>query len=338
MPRLTTSRGDIAGVVFAAALFAVLVMVPQEIAVAPPAPPVIDLVMASRDTVFTSQSSEVFCVAHQDDSNALTYIWSSPNGVLFPSTDSAVWVAPEESGSYAIVVQVQDEAGGFATDAVTITVEQNEPPTVLSVSATPADLLPGQSATLFCKAVDQEGQNIAYDWIAPQGVTDANGPTATWTAPAQPGTHYVAVRVTDEMGAGRTRNVAIDVTCPDPPAIEELLVWPALPDYTKTDIRGGYRLLRGSLTECQIECVAIAPYGDLSYEWSSTEGTIAGKGPIVLFTPPNATAEVYVTVKVGDVCGQSVQDELRFLVFQREDYSTEIVTNEVGCLRCMYGY
>ena len=328
---------DIAGVLFALALFLTFLVVPIGTAAPPPVPPVIDLVVASRATLFGTQSTEVFCVAHHEDNLPLTFRWSSTDGTLIPSGDSALWFAPEADGEYFIEVLVQDDAGGEATDGVTIIVRENQPPEVTAISAVPDTILPGESTVLWCDAADPEGQAISFEWMAPSGELSGIGDEVDWTAPARPGMHRVAVLVTDELGATSAATVEIEVACPEPPEISELLVWPAMPDYTTEDIRGGYRLLRGSLTQCEIECVAGVSEGPLFYDWSCTEGTIAGEGPIVLFTPPDATTEVDVTVKVRNVCDQWVEAVILFRVFQREEYPVE-TESMPGCLRCLYRY
>ncbi|MBN1152697.1 MAG: PKD domain-containing protein [Dehalococcoidia bacterium] len=335
MARLRTSPGDITGIVFALALSSLFVIAPPATAETPPAVPVISMVMASRTTVFTAQSTELFCVAHHDDGAPLTYTWSSTTGKLVPSGDSAIWFAPEDAGTYSIGVEVHDEAGAIAYDSLEVMAVENLAPAVSAVTADPDALLPGESATIACEAQDLEGHSITYDWISSTGTLSGSGPVVTWTAPALPGSHHVVVRVRDEMGAVRTRNVAVSVRCPNPPSIQEVLVWPTLPDYTKEDMRGGYRLLRGSLTSCELECIATTPYGDIAYEWSCTDGSIEGRGPIVLFIPPNDTAEVHVSVRATDVCGNSDEQELVFWVYQREEYSNEILSNPGGCLRCL---
>jgi hypothetical protein len=331
------SSADIAGVLFGLALFSTFLAVPIGTAAPPPEPPVIDLVVASRTSLFGSQSTELFCVAHQVDDLPLTYSWSSTAGTLVPSGDSALWFAPETGGDYSIEVLVQDDAGSQATDGVIISVRENSPPEVTAISALPAEVLPGESTALRCVAADPEGQALSFEWMAPSGELSGIGGEVGWTAPSRPGTHRVAVLVTDELGAARVATVAIEVSCPEPPEIRELLVWPTMPDYTTEDIHGGYRLLRGSLTECEVECVASVSSGPLVYQWSCTDGAITGEGPIVLFTPPNATAEVDVTVKVSNVCGQWTEAEVLFRVFQREEYPVE-TESMPGCLRCLYGY
>jgi hypothetical protein len=331
------SSADIAGVLFGLALFSTFLVVPIGTAAPPPEPPVIDLVMASRTSLFGSQSAELFCVAHQVDDLPLSYHWWSPDGTLLPSGDSALWFAPETGGEYVIQVTVQDDAGGQAVEAVSISVQENSPPEVTALHATPDTILPGESTIVRCVAADPEGQAITFEWIAPSGELSGIGGEVDWTAPSRPGTHRVAVLVTDELGATSVGTVEIEVTCPEEPVISELLIWPAMPDYTTQDVRGGYRLLRGSLTECEIECVASVPQGPLFYEWSASEGSIAGEGPIVLFTPPNTTTEVDVTVKVSNVCGQWTEAAVLFRVFQREGYPVE-TESLPGCLRCLYGY
>jgi len=326
---------DIAGVLFALALVFVLVAAPAA-TVTIPAVPVIDMVMASRSTVFATQSTDIFCAAHQDDGSHLSYTWSSSSGMLVPDGDSAVWIAPEEAGTYTIGVEVRDEAGSIAYESMNVIAVQNQAPTISSVTAQPSMLLPGETATVTCIATDAEGHVIRYDWLSSMGTIAGGGASITWTAPDAAGTHYVLVRAIDELGATCTRNVPISVRCPEPPEIEQLLVWPTLPDYTTVDLYGNYRLLRGSLTSCELECIA-APrnYGEPAFQWSCTAGTIEGWGPLVLFVPPNAATEVVVTVTISDMCGKSDEAELLFKIYQREEYSNETLSNPGGCLRCL---
>ena len=332
------ASAEAAGAAFALVLFSLFVLTPTGSVEPAPAVPEISFMMASRGTVFGTESSEVFCVAHHADGSPLTYVWSSDGGMLLPRTDSAVWFAPEMPGQYAISVEVLDTAGAAATEFLSITVAPNEAPIIASLSAGTDSLLPGESTLLRCEAHDVEGHTLSYSWMGPSGSLSGSGPEVTFIAPVRADSYHVAVTVTDELGASSSQVLELNVVCPEPPAITELLVWPSLPDYTKPDMRGGYRLLRGSLTQCELECITVVPDDDVTYQWTCTEGTIEGAGPIVLFIPPNATTEVVVTLRVSDACGQYAEASETFKVFQREPYSTEIVTNEVGCLRCLRGY
>jgi hypothetical protein len=56
---------------------------------------------------------------------------------------------------------------------------------------------------------------------------------------------------------------------------------------------------------CQIVCNASDPDGDeLSYEWSTTGGNIAGTGPEVIWTAPEEVGTYDITVVVEDVQGR----------------------------------
>lgn len=332
-PRI--SPGDIAGIAFALAVFSLFTVAPPASNEAAPAVPVIKLLMASRTTIFTTRSTEIFCVAEHDDGSQLTYTWSAASGMLVPSTESAVWFAPEEPGTYAIGVEVRDEAGAIAYDSLSLTAIENQPPTISALTAEPAMLLPGESAIVTCAAEDAEGHSLTYEWLAATGAVAGSGPAVNWTAPAIPGAHYIVVRVSDELGATRTGNAMVSVQCPQPPVIEQVKVWPTVPDYTKEDMRGGYRLLRGSLTSCELECLAATPYGDLIYEWTCTSGSIEGRGAVILFVPPDEMSEARVTVKVTDLCGNSNEAELLFWIYKIEEYSNEPLSNPGGCLRCL---
>ncbi len=338
MARPRTSPGDIAGVFFALALFAAMfASTTSHSAASPVSAPVIDILMASRTSVFNMQSTELYCVAHQDDGSPLTYFWTCSGGAVVPSGDSALWFAPDSPGAYPIVVEVNNDMGGFAVAAVFVTVVQNQPPEIVSLTAEPDEVQPGGSAVLTCEVHDPEGQALTYEWLGPSGDIAGSGPTVTWIAPYRSGEHVTALRVTDELGASSTKNLTLYVACPVPPVVDKLVVWPTMPDYTKVDIHGDYRLLHGKYTKCEIECDAIGQEGQLTYEWSCTEGSIEGTGDLVIFTPPHKTTDVHVTVRVSDTCGQTADSELLFHVYMGDDYPTA-VDFLPGCMRCLRGY
>jgi len=57
----------------------------------------------------------------------------------------------------------------------------------------------------------------------------------------------------------------------------------------------------GRLDDCQIECNASDPDGDiLTYTWSADEGSISGEGAVVTWTVPDANGAYTITVKVDD--------------------------------------
>ena len=103
----------------------------------------------------------------------------------------------------------------------------------------------------------------------------------------EPGVYEVSVAY-DGLGGDATGSALVTVASPEPPVIETLIVRRSFPAYTKT-YSWGYRLLRGSRCECEIECVASAGDKELFYEWSATGGAIEGEGAAVLFVAPPPT-------------------------------------------------
>ena len=131
--------------------------------------PVIQSVTASPSTVATEGTTNISCIATDEDGDDLTYSWSSqqgnfPNGV---SGSSIQWQAPSESGNYSIAVTVSD---GTATDQdfINVNVEQsgggNQPPNAPS-NPTPAHQATNQSINInlswFCS--DPDGDTLMYD-------------------------------------------------------------------------------------------------------------------------------------------------------------------------------
>jgi len=324
--------GDVAGVVFAIALFAVFFFVPLTKAEPENVAPAIDTLSSSQDQLYGSQSCELHCSAHDDDEDPLTFVWSSTDGEVTPSGATATWTAPRQQGSYAVMVEVEDGNGGYDMSCVIVTVARNQAPAIKTVTCSPSLMLPGELSTVSCDASDPDGHALAYEWSSSSGEVSGNGPTITWTASSAPGTYLVAVRVSDGLGGDSTHCVLLCVAPADPPVIDQLIVRPFLPEYTK-EYPWGYRVLRGRLCECEIECVASAEGKEISYTWFCEQGTIEGSGPVVLFTPPNnpTKCDVHVTATASDAFGHSTCGEVLFKVFNREEYQKEPDEIPGGC-------
>ena len=288
----------------------------------PNSPPEVDSVVSTLDVLFPTQSCDIRCAAHDVDGDALVVRWSTSGGTLEPLGEGARWTAPDRPGSYSVMAEVEDGNGGYDAGILVIEVARNEPPLLSSIAATPALVLPGSVVRLACSAVDPDGHALGYEWSSPDGDVSGVGPLVTWTAPSIPGVYEVSVRAYDGLGGDATGSALVTVASPEPPVIETLIVRPFLPAYTKT-YSWGYRLLRGSRCECEIECVASAGDKELFYEWSATGGAIEGEGAAVLFVPPDRTTAVTVTVTVKDAFGHSAADDVLFKVFQREVYPPE---------------
>jgi len=329
-----SSRGfpaiDTLGPIFALALFLSFALVPVAAAEPPNSPPEVSSVVSSHQKLFPTQSAEIHCVAHDPDGDTLSFLWSTSGGVLEPRAESTRWTAPERAGTYSILAEVEDGRGGYDAGILVIEVVRNEPPVLESIVASPDLVLPGGKVQLSCSATDPKGHALGYEWSSTTGEAEGIGPSVTWTAPSAPGVYDVSVRVYDGLGGQASASAEVTVASPEPPTIQSLIVRPFAPEYTK-EYDWGYRLLRGRLCECEIECVASAGEKDLTYEWTATLGTIEGQGAAVLFVPPNGNADVTVTVTVKDAFGFSASKDVHFKVFLREAFIEDRDEVPGGC-------
>ena len=330
-PSKRFSTGDIAGVAFAIALCATFFIVSPADAKPVNSPPTIEEVMTTVDRLYCGEESTLYCIASDADADDLTYVWSSTEGILAADGPTARWTAPRRAGTSSVMVQVDDGKGGLQSEFVLFTVLKNQSPMIESVQCSPDRVLPGQVCTLSCNARDPDGQPLTYEWTSTRGDISGEGNTVEWTAPYASGTCTVSVWVSDGYGGEVVSSDLIEVLSPVPPTIEAMIVRFFVPEYSK-EYDWGYRLLRGRMCECEIECIASADGKELTYEWSCSDGSIEGSGPSVLFIPPQKRTDVHVTACVRDEFGQTSSAEVLFRVLTREGYS-EIDAVPGGC-RC----
>ena len=155
-------------------------------------------------------------------------IWSAPAGSLgtpsngtsaSPYTATVDWQAPAAEGTYSISVALSDSGtllcGGrnsvSGTVDVLVTTSTNRPPVVGTLTASPTQLLPGQSAALLCAASDPDGDPITYAWSADTGTLTANGASATFVG-TLPGVATVTCTASDPRGAAGSGTVRVSIT------------------------------------------------------------------------------------------------------------------------------
>lgn len=330
--RTVLSTHDIVGIGVGLLVFAVIPFVPTTQPEPPNAVPHIETIHASQTSVYARDSCTLVCQAGDADGDDLAYAWSATDGEMKPLRARAQWTAPVAPGKYALTVEVRDDKGGADTTSMIIEVRQNEAPTIDGVQCETAVLLPGEATTLTCVAHDPDGHELAYEWSCTSGELVSVASEAVWTAPQAPGAYLVTARISDGYGGTKVQSVLLDVLSPEPPTIHQMSIFPLLPEYSKESSQG-FRLLRGSLCECEIECIATAGGKDLVYEWTTSAGSIHGEGPTALFVPPAKRAEVVVSVIVTDILQQSDHAEVFFDVFNREAYA-ERDDSEIGCVSC----
>ncbi len=192
--------------------------------------PIIDALVAEPNTVGSGATTVLTCVAHDVDGSITKYEWSAPAG-SFPNggtvettdapTNTIVWTAPTEIGSYALSCKVYDSGGmfgGSATASAIVVIDVaalSLAPVIESFTSDSATLLPGEAVAISCLATDPDNDSISFSWETTGGTIsddmDPDPENVTWTAPAVAGIYVVTVTVTDSSGAAASRTLTFEV-------------------------------------------------------------------------------------------------------------------------------
>ena len=171
-------------------------------------------------------------------------------------------------------------------------VPANHPPVITSLKAEPEAVSPSGVCQIECIALDEDDDELSYEWSASDGNIDGDGAAVNWSAPESEGIYNIMVEVTDGNGGEVTDSITITVRVNGPPAI--------------TSLKADMDWVTPS-SSCNITCNAEDPDGDkLSYEWSANGGVISGTGSVVTWTAPDAAGLYNITVVVTD--GQGGED------------------------------
>ena len=93
----------------------------------------------------------------------------------------------------------------------------NGAPVVTSLETDAIEVKPGAACILSCSAWDPDGDDMHYEWLASAGQIAGDGPTATWTAPAEPGLYEITVLVSDDSGNQAHKAISIRVEAQETP-------------------------------------------------------------------------------------------------------------------------
>jgi hypothetical protein len=179
---------------------------------------------------------------------------------------------------------------------------------------------PSSSIEVTCNASDRDGDELSYDWSAGKGIISGTGPEITWTAPEEIGVCDVTVFVDDGQGGNVTGSLMLFAANGTHAIIENLTVTAREPKYLK-EYSWGYKV--GREKEYDIECVSSNTSGELVYEWLCDGGEITGEGSVIMWTAPNTSCDVTVTVVVFDAAGYVDNESIFFEV--------------VACTSCTFG-
>lgn len=246
--------------------------------------PVIQSVQASPAEVPHNGTSSLVCIATDADRDSLTYAWSARLGSISAEGSEARWTAPIEAGQYWVKVIVNDGAA-LDVDSARITVLQNRPPVIASLTSSSAEVSRGNTATVTCQADDADGDYLRYTWTATSGTIESSGESVQWRAPQTSGAYWIRVAVSDGFDIS-TDSLQATVLANRPPIIRSLIANPT-------------ELVHGA--NSNLTCIATDDDGNnLTYTWTPRAGTIQGSGSAVQWRAPEMTGKFWIMVAVTD--------------------------------------
>lgn len=185
--------------------------------------------------------------------------------------------------------------GFMQSDASAIPVvdqlQVNRSPVITSLKVSRDIITPLGNCQISCIASDPDGDDLNYKWLAEEGEITGGGYKIIWTAPSDEGVYSVSINISDDEKSVE-EIVNIEVRNNNSPIITELLA----------DVEW-----LNPLESCHIICRAEDSDNDeLNYRWTTVEGSIAGTGPIIIWTASPQPGPQSITVIVSDEYGGSV--------------------------------
>ncbi|MFW6056342.1 MAG: Ig-like domain-containing protein [Chloroflexota bacterium] len=177
-------------------------------------------------------------------------------------------------------------------------------PEVIAITASTDRILPGDTVSVSCEAVDPDDEALTYVWSETAGEIVGNSSTVEWTAPDSEGLYQVMVTVSDE--AGNTDDGSLALRVRDNTAPEILVMESEVSEETGWVVPG---------TSVYIECETEDADGDeLTYAWSATAGDLYGEGESILWVAPEEPDTYWVTLVVEDTYGATAERSIPLTV------------------------
>lgn len=189
------------------------------------------------------------------------------------------------------------------------------PPRIKMLAADQSTLLRGDTANVYCTAVDRDtADTIAYTWRSSRGSISGSGSRIRWIAPNSIEIDTIFCIIRDLHGAQDSSSVIINVTATviAPPIINRFIANPR-----KFNPGGTSR----------ITCSAHDPNGDtLSFSWSAVVGSITGSDSIIQWTAPDSIGNYFVFCRVDDKHGGATLDSIELEVRDLSQHQTGTLT------------
>jgi hypothetical protein len=195
---------------------------------------------------------------------------------------------------------------------------ENYPPRIKALVAEDTVAVAGSLMDIFCTAVDRESDSLIYYWSVNPGDPDTNS-VLNWNVPEETGLYRLMCQVQDEGGLWAMDSVDVHV-------VEKINYPPVIEDFVVEEL---IIYFNGST---EVSCIASDANGDeLTYEWTTSAGTIEGEGMTITYFAPAEVTNAYLVCEVTDTDNAKDIDSILILV-RDPDYS------QTGELIAQYGF
>jgi hypothetical protein len=256
--------------------------------------PTIQLIAAATD-VLAASGVTVLAAAADRNGDSLVYSWTANKGTITGVGSSAAWSSPAEVTAAVVSCEVNDGYGGTAMASISYNVYNHFP--LLTLTATSASALPGESLVLTASVYEGDGDPVTYAWSATKGTLSATDQSSvTWQAPNEVTAATVTCTVADGRGGSDVKSLLYLVNSNLPP--------------TLTLSASEYTAIHG--VRVSAVCTAADPNNDiLSYSWTSDSGSfLYANAPDVTWTagagPVTAKLECIVSDGRGGVASAAM--------------------------------
>lgn len=248
------------------------------------------------------------------DAVSNTFLQTGVSGITSFSVpaDAAVFVVMTPSGGAVTYDLDKTIIDGVIVDYRSGQSVANYPPRIKSLAAESTVLVPGTTTTLYCTAVDKEGDDLFYTWSGSSGNVTENDSEMIWTAPDTAGTYSVECRVDDGKGGQDSAHVNIQVveSINHAPVISRIAANPG-------------RIHLGGMSE--LHCSASDPDGDtLSYAWSAEYGNLSSSDSTATWIAPLVQGMYTIGCRVEDGRGGQASDSTGIVVQDTSNIATGV--------------
>lgn len=173
-------------------------------------PPVVDHLIIPGE-VGPGDSVELQVVAHDEDGDALIYVWDVEKGTLDSKTGQTVkWTVPSDLKAATVTVSVNDGVNEPVTQLKRVPISlQNAAPVIAEIVV--SERVHAVSSVELQAVVDDEDRDkLTYSWDVEKGRLNSETiPTPIWTAPIEMGLAAIMLTVDDGINEPTTKSKSV---------------------------------------------------------------------------------------------------------------------------------